>query len=83
MDELLKETFESSTFHQETQLYHNKPVVVEHVKLMQEEDEDVLENLIKSYDKKEPMIVGTEVDPDDFIQQFEENEKVLLEKTIY
>lgn len=90
MDDLLKETFESSenpsnfkgtndftdkcSSHQEN--LNKKPIKKEE----EEEDEDVLENVIKSFEKKEENIAkGLEIsdDPEDLIQQFEETEKVI------
>ena len=90
MDDLLKETFESSEnpsnfkgtndfgdkySYQESQ--NKKPIK----KLEEEEEEDVLENVIKSFEKKEENIAkGLEIadDPEDLIKQFEETEKVIL-----
>ena len=87
MDDLLKETFESSEnpshfkatndFGDKYSNQNKKPVK----KQEEEEEEDVLENVIKSFEKKEENIAkGLEIadDPEDLIKQFEETEKVIL-----
>lgn len=90
MDDLLKETFESSEnpshfkgtndFGDKNSSYqeslNKKPIK----KQEEEEEEDVLENVIKSFEKKEENIAkGIEIsdDPEDLIKQFEETEKVI------
>jgi len=84
MDELLKETFESpenfsNAFLKTTSTFDFDDKNKTQSKVQNpEEEEDVLENVIKSFEKKENLGKNDEdlQDPEDLIKQFEENEKV-------
>lgn len=72
MDQLLKETFDLNDTKVPVLGFKNEKYEGF------DEDEDVLENVIKSFDKKENFVkYNEELDPEDLMREFEANEEVL------